>query len=345
MKVFKKIIAWAMLSIVLQVSGLYVLNNFVFKHTSEFESKPMEVVKKDTTKDIKATITNTAKDVNISYNGKYLVYKENENLFIQDSKDGTSTQVKTEKGGTILYCDWLQDREILVIAEKIEKDGKSKIQIVTYDAKNSSEKIVKEICTYQENMIVKKITASVFTNVFYVDIDKGGLKNIVYRIDINFDMKEVTLKSYILGNLQVVPHVDRLIYEDKANSRFFVTNPNKELAFNSNKKLTLLGIDRNDVIYMGELNGDKITSITYGKVEEDTSTWKKVTLDSVVNANDLYFSNKSEILINDNLKGSVKNLTTGTELVYEGKLIQIKEDFIAIKDSQGKLTYKNLKEK
>jgi len=345
MKVFKKIIAWAMLSIVLQVSGLYVLNNFVFKHTSEFESKPMEVVKKDTTKDIKATITNTAKDVNISYNGKYLVYKENENLFIQDSKDGTSTQVKTEKGGTILYCDWLQDREILVIAEKIEKDGKSKIQIVTYDAKNSSEKIVKEICTYQENMIVKKITASVFTNVFYVDIDKGGLKNIVYRIDINFDMKEVTLKSYILGNLQVIPHVDRLIYEDKVNSRFFVTNPNKQLVFNSNKKLTLLGIDRNDVIYMGELNGDKITSITYGKVEEDTSTWKKVTLDSVVNANDLYFSNKSEMLINDNLKGSVKNLTTGSETAYEGKLIQIKEDFIAIMDSQGKLTYKSLKEK
>ena len=107
MKVFKKIIAWAMLSIVLQVSGLYVLNNFVFKHTSEFESKPMEVVKKDTTKDIKATITNTAKDVNISYNGKYLVYKENENLFIQVSKDGTSTQVKTKNEGTILYYNWI----------------------------------------------------------------------------------------------------------------------------------------------------------------------------------------------------------------------------------------------
>jgi hypothetical protein len=302
-------------------------------------------VKKNTTKDIKATISTTAKDVNISYNGKYLVYKEDENLFIQDSKTGTSTQVKTEKGGTILYCDWLQDRDILVIAEKFEKDGKSKIQIVTYDAKNSSEKVVKEICTYQENMKVKKITASVLTNVFYVDVDKGGLKNIVYRIDTNSDMKEVTLKSYILGNLQVIPHVDRLIYEDKANSKFFVTNPNKQLVFNSNKKLTLLGIDRNDVIYMGELNGDKITSITYGKVEEDPSTWKKVILDSVVNANDLYFSNKSEILINDNLKGSVKNLTTGNEIAYEGKLIQIKEDFIAIMDSQGKLTYKSLKEK
>ena len=60
---------------------------------------------------------------------------------------------------------------------------------------NSSETVVKEICTYQENMKVKKISASVFTGVYYIDIDKGGLKNIVYRIDRNDDMKEVTLKS------------------------------------------------------------------------------------------------------------------------------------------------------
>ena len=45
MKVFKKIIAWAILSIILQIGGLYVLNNVVFKHTSEFKSKPMEVKK------------------------------------------------------------------------------------------------------------------------------------------------------------------------------------------------------------------------------------------------------------------------------------------------------------
>jgi hypothetical protein len=345
MKVFKKIVAWAMLSIILQIGGLYVLNNFVFKHTSEFKSKAMQVVKKDTTKDIKATISATAKDVSLSDNGKYLSYKDNENLFLQDSKTGISKQVTTEKGGTILYYDWLQDRDILVIAEKIDKDGKSKIQIITYNAQNYTENFVKELCTYQDNMKITKISASVFTGVYYVDVDKGGLKNIVYRIDRNNDMKEVTLKSYILGNLEVIPHADRLIYEDKANSKFFVTNPNKQLTFNSNKKLALIGIDANDVIYMGELNGDKIISITYGKVDEDTAAWKKVALDSVVNTNDLYFSDKSEILINDNLKGSVKNLTTGNEIGYEGKLVQIKENFIALKDNDGKLIYKSLKEK
>lgn len=344
MKMFKKIIAWAMLSIIIQISVLYILNNHVFKQTSEFKSNAVNI-KKDNTKDIKATISDKAENINISYNGKYLSYKEAENLFLQDTKTGTSTQVKTDNGGTILYYDWVPDRNVLMIVEKINKNGKAKIQLITYDAVNASESPVKEICAYQENMKIKKISASVFTGVFYVDIDKGGAKDTVYRIDRNNDMSEVKLNTYILGNIQVIPHADRLIYADKIKGTFYVTAPNKQLNFNSNKKLILLGIDKNDVVYMGELNGDKIATVTYGKVDEDTSTWKKITLDSVANADDIYLSNSSEILINDNLKGSVKNLTTGKEIEYEGKLVQIKEDFIATKDNSGKLSYKSLKDK
>lgn len=342
MKMFKKIIAWAILSIILQISGLYALDNFVFKHSSDFQSKKIEI-QKDNTKDIKATVPTNAKEVNISYNGKYISYKDNENLYLEDTKTGTNAQVTTKEGGTILYYNWLPERDILVIAEKIQKDGESKIQLITYNAKDSLETFVENICTYQKDMEVKKISVSIFTGVYYVDVYKGGLKSTVYRIDRNNDISKVSLQTNILGNMQVIPHTDRLIYEDTMNSKFFATNPNKKLTFNSNKKLTLLGIDRNDVIYMGELNGDKITSITYGKIDDDTSTWKKITLDSVASCNDLYFSNKSEILINDNLKGSVKNLTTGNEVEYDGKLIQIKEDFIATVDSGGKLVYKNLK--
>jgi len=346
MKMFnkKKIIAWAMLSIILQIGGLYVLDNFVFKHSSDFQSKTLEL-KKDNTKDIKATIPTSAKEVNISYDGKYLSYKENENLYLQDAKTGINAQVTTKKVGTILYYNWIPDRDILVIAEKIEKNGESKIQLITYNAQDSSENYSQEICAYQKDMEVNKISVSIFTGVYYIDIYKGGLKSTVYRLDRNNDISKVSLQTNVLGNMQVIPHNDRLIYEDTINSKFFATSPNKKLTFNSNKKLTLLGIDRNDVIYIGELNGDKITSITYGKIDEDTSAWKKVTFDSVVSNDDLYFSNESEILINDNLKGSVKNLTTGNEVEYEGKLIQIKEDFIATADSNGKLVYKNLKAK
>ncbi|MDB2152569.1 dipeptidyl-peptidase IV [Clostridium butyricum] len=342
MKLYKKIIAWAILSIILQIGGLFVLDNFVFKHSSKFKSNKIDIEKQNT-KDINVIIPNGAENVNISYNGKYLTYYENDTLYIEESKTGTKTEVKTEDNGEILYYKWLSDRDRIIIAEKVVKDGETVIQLITYSPKDSSVSYVTSICDYEDDMKVMKITESTFTSVYYVDIYKGGLKSVVYRIDINNDKSTVSLQASVLGNMQVIPHVDRLVYEDEINNKFYVTSPNKQLTFNSNKNLTLLGIDRNDVIYIGELNGEKISSIIYGKVDEDTSSWKTVNLEAVVNRKDIYFNNESEILINDNLKGAVKNLTTGLEVEYEGKLVQIKEDFIATTDSTGKLVYTTLK--
>lgn len=342
MKLYKKIIAWAILSIILQIGGLFVLDNFVFKHSSKFKSNKIDIEKQNT-KDINVIIPNGAENVNISYNGKYLTYYEKDTLYIEESKTGTKTEVKTEDNGEILYYKWLSDRDRLIIAEKVVKDGETVIQLITYSPKDSSVSYVTSICDYEDDMKVMKITESTFTSVYYVDIYRGGLKSMVYRIDINNDKSTVSLQASVLGNMQVIPHVDRLVYEDEINNKFYVTSPNKQLTFNSNKNLTLLGIDRNDVIYIGELNGEKISSIIYGKVDEDTSSWKTVNLEAVVNRKDIYFNNESEILINDNLKGAVKNLTTGLEVEYEGKLVQIKEDFIATTDSTGKLVYTTLK--
>ncbi|SFC89023.1 dipeptidyl-peptidase IV [Clostridium uliginosum] len=344
MKKFKKIIVWAVLSLLLQTGLLYILNNFVFINSSEFKSKKIEI-KKDNTKDINASIPNDAKTANLSYDGKYLTYFKSDTLYIEDTKTANVKEVKTENNGVIMYCKWLDNRDILAIVEKVKKNGVEKIQLITYNATNSSETFVQEICKYEKNMEINNMTTSVLTNVYYIHVNKGGSRNVVYRIDRNDTLSKIDIKTNMLGNMKVIPHEDRLIYEDKVNGKFFVTSPNKQLTFNSNKKLTLLGIDRKDVIYMGELNGDKIEGIVYGKVSEDTSTWNKLTLDSAASIDDLYFSNESEILINNNLKGSVKNLTTGDEIEYEGKLLQIKEEFIATIDSSGKLVYKNLKGK
>ena len=113
------------------------------------------------------------------------------------------------------------------------------------------------------------------------------------------------------------------------------------LKFNTNKKLTLLSIDRNDVIYMGEIDGDKIGSIVYGKVSENTADWKRITLDSAISRNSLYFTSKSKILINKSIEGIVKNLTDDNEIKYDGKLSQIKDGFIVTVNENGKLKYEN----
>ena len=112
MKIFKKIIAWAMLSLILQVSGLFILNNFVFQHTSEFKSKKIEV-EKTSTKDINANIPTNAESINISYDGKYLTYYSNESLFIEDTKNLKLSFCSNVL--QILFCHDLTSSNALVI--------------------------------------------------------------------------------------------------------------------------------------------------------------------------------------------------------------------------------------
>ncbi|NMF06737.1 dipeptidyl-peptidase IV [Clostridium beijerinckii] len=338
----KKLIVWATLALMLEVSLLYILNNFVFKNSSEFNSKKIEV-KKNSTDGINVTIPSNIENIDLSYEGKYLTYFKGKKLYIQDTRTGKVSEINTEDNETIMYYRWLEDRDLIAIVENIKKDGKEKVQLITYNPSSFSKTLVKEICKYKKNMVVNNMTTSVLTNVFYINMNNGNSGNKVYRIDRNEELTNIDIKASSLGNMQVIPHEDRLIYEDKINNKFFITSPNKQLIFNSNKKLALLSIDKKDVIYIGEINGDKISSIFYGKVNEDTSTWNKVTLDSSVDKKDLYFSNESEILINDNLKGEVRNITTGKKIEYEGKLIKIKDEFIAIMDNNGKLVYKSLK--
>lgn len=237
MKKSRKIIAWATLSLILQVGVLFILNNFVFKQSSDFKSIKMET-QKDKTKGINATIQKDAQDVNISYGGTYLSYDKDSSLYMEDTKTGTINKVETEKNGEILYYKWLSDRDRLIIAEKVDVNGESKIQLITYNPKNSTETFVSNICSYEKDMEVKKITESTITGVYYIDVYKGGLKSNVYRIDINNDLNKVNLQTNILGNMQVIPHEDRLVYEDEVNGKFFVTSPNKQLTFNSNKKFS-----------------------------------------------------------------------------------------------------------
>ncbi|AOR25062.1 dipeptidyl-peptidase IV [Clostridium taeniosporum] len=334
----KKIVVWVMLSLILQTSVLYILNNYVCVNSSEFKSKKSNI-NKYTSKDIKGSIPSDVKNVNLSYDGKYMTYLREKTLNIEDTRTGKSNEFKTENNEVVMCYTWLNNRNIIAIVEKVKKDGREKIQLITYDVKNDSKTFVQVICRYKENLEVENITTSVLTGVFYIHINKNRIQSMIYRIDRNNDLSEIDINAEVVDNMKAIQHEDRLVYENKLNNKIFATTPNKQLKFNSNNKLKLLDIDKNDVIYVGEINGDDITSVTYGKINEDISTWKKLNIDSPTNKDQLYCNNENQILINNNLEGYVKNLVNGKKVDYDGKFIQIIKDFIVSIDGDGKLIY------
>ena len=88
-------------------------------------------------------------------------------------------------------------------------------------------------------------------------------------------------------------------------------------------KLTLIGTDDNDNVYLGELKDNLVSKIYYGKISEDTINWKVVNLQIPTEKNDLFVSSVGKIYQNDALKGVVKDINSGTETSYQGKLLQL----------------------
>ena len=151
-------------------------------------------------------------------------------------------------------------------------------------------------------------------------------------------MSLVEIGDSELSNIQSMRHVDRLIYQ--RDNDILITSPNKRLTLSYTGEKSLLGIDENDIVYVGKVANNKITSVLYGKLNEDSLIkWNNVDMSEPVDVSDLYFNNKSEILIINRQDHYIYNVMTKQKTVYNGELVQVKDKFVASINEKGKLNY------
>lgn len=345
MKGFRKVILWAMLSIMMQVSGLLFLDKVFFKHSSDFEFT--EVTEKTTVKDVDIAIPSDAEDIKCSYDGKYVTYFKDDKFYLIDTKDGSSQEIITnDDNASVLYTEWLTDRNRITIAEKVTNDSNTKvIKVVNYDAKSKSEVPLKEVCNYKEGMKVDAIATTTLSGVTYVSVSNNGKNASIYRIDINEKMTNIGVKVPRIGALKIFPHRDVMIYEDKVNNRFYnYSNDNiHKINLSNIQGAELLSVDNNGIVYVGEVVDNKVTQIKYGTLDTDVTSWSSIPLEKSKLVKDIYINNKGEILINDSLEGKVKNLTTSKSVSYEGKFLSVNNKVVCSSDN-GKLYIKSLSE-
>ncbi|NLK94645.1 MAG: dipeptidyl-peptidase IV [Clostridiales bacterium] len=344
MKKITRIIIWALLSIMMQVAVLVYLDKVLFVDASNFKIVSNETVDKN--RDVDYDIPNSAENIKISDDARFISYYENEKLMILDTKSMTTREILTDKGRKILFSDWILDENILMIAEKVPGNNgyNQKVKILTYNVRNDFESEIKILCDYEEGIKVDNIVSSIKTNTHYVGISRTGYNSKIYRIDINNDVKVIANKVPSLGEMKAVQRYDVLIYEDSLNKQFYSYTNGKvnKLKLDNAANLTMIGIDNDKKIYMGELSNEKIIKIIYGQYDSDESTWSSFTLEKPKDLSDIYLSSNDDILVNDNLTGTVKNMTTNETIQYEGKLLQITDKFIC-SINNNKLIIKSLK--
>ncbi|MBZ9688967.1 hypothetical protein G9F72_021855 [Clostridium estertheticum] len=323
MKWKKRIFIWILVSLSLQFSVLFYVDHYFLAPDSKVVTKKVVDDKPEKIKNIDITVPANAKNILASYDAKYLSYYENEKLKIVDCKDGSVKDIAVNEASKISFYEWLPDRNRMLLVEKKSYDDSSNLILYYYDVSKGEKVKIKDLAWANTKSEVEDIQLSTLTGVTYVKVSSKGERSSIYRIDRMGSMtKADTIPNYV-SNISLVRHEDKLIYEGLVYNKIYVTGSDEAITIKGVDKLTLIGTDDNDNVYLGEVKDKLISKIYYGKTSDKTSNWKVIDLQLPSEKNDLFVSSDGKVYQNDALKGVVKDVNSGTETSYEGKLLQL----------------------
>ena len=344
MKGFKKLIVWALIPITLELVGFTYFNNFYLNNETSFNTKKVDLVSIKPTK-INVNISDSAKNIAVSYNGNYISYFENGVINVVDTTNNNKKEINSDSSSTFSKYIWLPDRDIMLIAEKcVGNNGASYIKFQSYNAKKNEKTILSDQNNKQINIHlndsrsdVQDITLSTATNVTYVQVGLKGTKSKIYRINVMAQIESIQYVNCTLGNIAATNNEDKLVYEDSTYNRIRVAGMKDVIATGENATHYLLGTDNQDSIYIGNGENNKVNKIFVVSLNKPRSQWKTIVLKQSADKNNIYITRAGKIYINDLSTNSVLNLETGKETNYKGIFVKLYDLGVISKDG-GKLT-------
>ena len=323
MKWIKRISIWIIISISLQCLGLFYLDHYFLATDSKVVTKKVDEDKVDIVKDIDITLPKDVENILVSYDAKYLSYSENERLNVVNCKDGSVKKIEVEDGTKISFYEWLPDRNRMLLVEKKSNDESSNLVLYYYDVAKNEKVKIKDLAWSDTKSEVQDIQVSTLTGVTYVKVSNKNERSSIYRIDRMGSMTKINTIPNFVSNIELVRHEDKLVYEGAVYNSIYVTDRDEPLSVKDAEKLTLIGSDGDDNVYLGQLKDNLVEKIYYGKTSEKTEDWKSLNLQIPCEKNDLFVSSVGKIYQNDALRGVIKEINSGTQTSYQGKLLQL----------------------
>ena len=294
MKSVKRIIAWICLSLGVQIAVLYYVDTYLFSTenvSSKIVSTKVEDNKKNRKSDINIEVPENAERKALSCDGQYLAYIENDRLKIVDTYSGDEENIELQQGLHMSFYKWASDRNILLIAARKKSDEKSKFIFYSYDAeKGEKEKLQnkngEETCfTAPRGTEVKDIELSPFTNMIYIKSGLAGGKSELHKINIMQKLNKVETKIDMIGDIKIIPNDDSIAYESVNQNKVYITGCLNPIKVDGVDKTSLIDVDDNDVIYLGEIEENseqgtfKIKNIYRGVMDKKLFATKRKDVD------------------------------------------------------------------
>ena len=294
-----------MISLTIQFGGLFYLNNYFLAGNTAVKSQKVVNSK---IKIAKFNVPDNAKTINVSYDGSYIAYYLDNVLYVVNTITGESNNVSFSSGVTVSFYKWVPDRNRMLISEK----KNSNLSLSYYDVDKSQKNNISDIAMVSPTAEVTDIEAAPLPNVIYMKVANDAKSDAIYWENIMKSKKKINTKTNNIGNIEVVPHEDKMVYEDLTNNKVDVTGMNNALSFSGSTKSCLLEIDDNDQVYIGNVDSNNnIDKIYFGSLKDNTSNWQTIQLSSPVSKADLFVTTSGKVYINDNLKSTVTEFQTG----------------------------------
>lgn len=328
MKVFKNIILCIVVSLTIQMAGFFYVNNYFLDLNASIVSQKVgdSSVNNKTASNNETKVPSNAKSINTSYDASYIAYYLGDELYIVNTKTGKNTNVSFSKGVKISFYKWLPDRNRMLIAEK----KTDTLSISYYDIDKAQKDSIADLGAFSPSVEVKDIEASPLTNVIYIKVANSVKSDAIYWVNIMKSKKIIPTETSNIGKIEVIPHEDKMVYEDITGNKVYVTGIRSALSFFGSTKTCLLETDNNDNIYIGNIDANNnIDKIFFGTLKENTSSWKILQLGTLVSKENILVTASGKVYIKDNLKSILKEVKTGKEIAYRGIFLQAYSDGIA----------------
>jgi len=333
MKLAKTITIGVALSLIIQSILLIFVNNYYFSDKEVISYKPITKIEAPILKYIELKVPSDVKDIQASYDGKYITYYTDKTLNVVSTSTGEKNEILLDPKSNKSFHKWLGDRDIIIIAENQINNGRNIIKFYSYDVKNNMKRETKDYMNDREvyitastaNADIIDIAFNVTNTITYPKISINSTDSNIYRVDVALPIEKLALATSHIGKIKVSNLYDEVVYEDSLNKKIYFGTSKNPLNIEGVSAYSLIDIDKSSYVYVGKLVNDQVTAVYYGELKASTENWKSYTLYKPVSQASIFVSSNGKIYVNDSLIGTIKELSTQKETKYDGILVNINE--------------------
>lgn len=335
MNKFLKIYKWIIISVIMQVLLLIFIENFMLIAGDTTSSNYLDDdVYFESEK--KVAIDRDATQIKLSYNGEFACYTKSNNVYIMDIKNRIIVEENLGKANTVTYYKWMDDRNTLIYGIRNDTGNEKYVQVLTYDYDNDKPNNLPKLIGLPSIGVIKQIEFSHYQNKVYVKIDTSNTRARIYSFDINktyYLIQTVPIETRIsVKPLEDILYInyDDIIYEYNGLTK-------KMSKITKSGKETIIGVDKNDVVYIKNIKSDK-TSYYSINMDNDITNLQLYKDYKNVKFDDIYFSKEGKLYYIG--EKNIYDMISGSDMEFYGEFVEMVDGFIITKYKKKLVYYK-----